>query len=575
VTNADVAALFASLADLLEYRGENPFRVRAYRAAARVVEDLDEPLEAIRADPTRSFTDLEGIGTDLATKITTILDTGRLPALDEAAAGLPAGIFALLRVPGLGPKKVRTLVESLGVDSLESLDEACRAGKVRAVKGFGEKTEAAILKNVAFLRSHADDGRLWSEADAVMGDLLEWMRRCPAVERVEGAGEWRRGRETVGELQLVVAAADAATVLAHGGRWDGAGRVIESTPNAVGLDGLGGLRIGLHVVPASRFDAAWHRLTGSAEHLSQLRARGGAGAPATSADCTDECPDGASEEEIYRAAGLEWVPPELREGRGEVELAAARGLPHLVTTADIRGDLHMHTTDTDGEATLAEMVAACRARGLEYVAITDHGQRVTMANGLDESRLRRQWERIDALNESLAAADPRPIVVLKGIEVDILERGGLDLPDAVLAEADWVVASLHYGQSQPREQITRRILEAVHHPAVDVIGHPSGRLINRRPPYEVDMDAVIDAAARTGTFLEINANPMRLDLHDRHAAAARRAGVRVVISTDAHSVRGLDVMRCGVLQARRAGLAAADVVNTLPWDAFRARPRKR
>jgi len=271
---------------------------------------------------------------------------------------------------------------------------------------------------------------------------------------------------------------------------------------------------------------------------------------------------GETEPQVYKAVGLPWIPPELREGRNEIELAAEGRLPKLITLADIRGDLHMHTTATDGEDTLAEMVRAARARGLAYVAITDHGQRVTMAHGLDRTRLLRQWDAVDRLNESLADDGEPPITVLKGIEVDMLEKGGLDLPDEVLARADWVVASLHYGQSQPRDRITARIVEAIENPYVSVIGHPTGRLINRRPPYDVDVEAMIEAAARTGTFLEINANPWRLDLDDRHAAAAKAAGVKIVISTDAHSTRGLDVMRCGVLQARRAGLEKGDVANT-------------
>ncbi|MFM7250849.1 MAG: DNA polymerase/3'-5' exonuclease PolX [Planctomycetaceae bacterium] len=576
MTNADVAALFASLADLLEYRGENAFRVRAYRNAARIVESLVEPLATIRADPSRSLEDLEGIGADLAAKIGTILDTGRLPALDEAAAGVPAGVFAMLRVPGLGPKKVRALVEGLGLETLDDLAAACREGRVRGVKGFGEKTEAAILKSLAFVREHADERRLWEEADALVAGLLEWMRRCPAVIRIEGAGSWRRGRETVGDLDLVAVADDAAAVMEHFRRWEHAGEVLVSGGTKTSLRGPGGTQVDLRVVAAPAFGAAWQYFTGSKDHNVQLRSRARdlgwtlneyGLRRLESADL--EPPEATTEEAIYRALGLDWIPPELREGRGEVRLAAEGRLPRLVEAADVRGDLHMHTTDTDGEDTLADMVAAAIRRGLEYVAITDHGQRVTMARGLDETRLRRQWERIDALNAALAADGPAPIVVLKGIEVDMLERGGLDLPDALLAEADWVVASLHYGQSQPRERITARIVEAVEHPSVNVIGHPTGRLINRRPAYDVDIEAVIAAAARTGTFLEINANPHRLDLDEHLAAAACRAGVRVVISTDAHSVRGLEVMRCGVLQARRAGLAAADVINTLPWERFR------
>lgn len=577
MTNADVAALFERLADLLEYDGENAFRVRAYRAAARTIADQIESLAAIRSDHSRSLTDLEGIGRDLASKIGTILDSGRLPLLDELSARVPAEVFDLMRIPGLGPRKVRQLVDALGIESLDSLEEACRGGRVRGVKGFGEKTESSILKNLAFVRGTAVQRQLWEEADGLVADILAWMRRCAAVERIEAAGSWRRGCETVGDIDLVAVATDAAAVMEHFRRWEHASDVIAAGGTKSSLRGPRGVQIDLRVVGSAAFGAAWQYFTGSKEHNIRVRSRAREHGwslneygfqpvdPSTSA----APPPAATEAEVYRALGLAWIPPELREGRDELVLAAGETLPLLVEERDIRGDLHMHTTDTDGEDTLSDMVRGARERGLEYIAITDHGQRVTMAHGLDETRLLRQWERIDRLNEALAAEGPAPIVVLKGIEVDMLERGGLDLPDHVLARADWVVASLHYGQSQPREKITQRILEAIQHPSVRVIGHPTGRLINRRPPYDVDMEAVIAAAARFGKFLEINAHPSRLDLDDHHAAAARRAGVRMAISTDAHSVRGLDVMRCGVLQARRAGLTRADVVNTLGWSDFR------
>ncbi len=577
MTNADVAALFDRLADLLEYEGENAFRIRAYRAAARTIADQIEALDAIRGDETRSLTDLEGIGRDLAAKIETILDSGRLPLLDELSARVPAEVFDLLRVPGLGPKKVRQLVDGLGIDSLDALEEACRTGRVRGVKGFGEKTEAAILKSLAFVRSTTGERQLWDDADQVVVDVLAWMRGCPAVDRIEAAGSWRRGCETVGDIDLVAVATDAATVMEHFRRWEHTTDVIASGGTKSSLRGPRGMQIDLRVVGPDAFGAAWHYFTGSKEHNIRVRSRAREhgwslneyGFQPVDPDSRAVPPPAATETDLYRALGLVWIPPELREGRDELTLAADGRLPLLVEERDIRGDLHMHTTDTDGEDTLTDMVRGARERGLEYIAITDHGQRVSMARGLDETRLLRQWERIDRLNESLAAEGPAPIVVLKGIEVDMLERGGLDLPDHVLARADWVVASLHYGQSQPRERITERILEAIRHPSVRAIGHPTGRLINRRPAYDVDMEAVIAAAAISRTFLEINAHPSRLDLDDHHAAAARRAGVRMVISTDAHSVRGLGVMRCGVLQARRAGLTSADVVNTLGWSEFR------
>ena len=403
------------------------------------------------------------------------------------------------------------------------------------------------------------------------------MRECPQVRQIEGAGSWRRGRETVGDLDVVVDSADATAVMDRLCAWKETSTVLLRGDTKTSVRGPRGVQIDLRVVDHGSFGAALQYFTGSKEHNVRLRSlareRGltineygvyelGPDAPDDAHRAKGSFVTGATEQDVYGAVGLSWVPPELREGRDEIVAAAHGHLPDLVELADIRGDLHMHTTATDGEDTLAEMVRAAIARGLCYIAITDHSQRVTMARGLDKRRLFAQWEAIDTLNESLAEDGQPPIVVLKGIEVDMLEKGGLDLPDDVLARADWVVASLHYGQNQPRERITSRILEAVENPHVSVIGHPTGRLLNRRPPYDVDIEAVIAAAGRTGTFLEINANPWRLDLNEHHAAAAKKAGVKIVISTDAHSTRGLDVMRCGVLQARRAGLEAGDIANT-------------
>jgi len=584
MTNSDIAAVFDHVADLLEYRGDNPFRVRAYRTAARTIGALVESLATVRTDPNRGLTDLEGIGADLAGKIEALLDSGKLPMLEELEREVPKVVFDLMRVPGLGPRKVKALVDALGIDSLDALEQACRDGRVAAVKGFGAKTQAAILGNISFAKSPDHDRLLWRDADEIVTGVLGWMRDCPAARRVEAAGSWRRGRETVGDLDFVVESDDPAAVMDHLQRWPETSALLLRGDTKISIRGPRELQIDLRVVEPQSFGAALQYFTGSKEHNVRLRGRARdlgltineygvhrllPGAAADARPTAGETVAGRTEEEVYRAVGLPWIPPELREGVDEIRLAEQGTLPELVTLADIRGDLHMHTTSTDGEDTLAEMVRAAIARGLSYVAITDHGQRVTMANGLDRRRLLRQWGEIDRLNDALAADGSPPIVVLKGIEVDMLEKGGLDLPDDVLEQADWVVASLHYGQNQPRDRITARIIEAIENPWVSVIGHPTGRLINRRPAYDVDIEAVIEACGRTGTFLEINANPWRLDLDDRHAAAARRAGVKLVISTDAHSTRGLEVMRCGVLQARRAGLTAADVANTRGLEQLR------
>lgn len=577
MTNADIADTFEHIADLLEYQGGNVFRVRAYRQAARTISGMIDSLATVRADPSRSLTDIEGIGTDLADKIGVLLDAGELPLLAELRKAVPPAVFQLMRVPGLGPKKVKILVDQLGIDSLEALETACRQGRVEDVKGFGAKTQAAILENIAFAKNPEQTRLLWQEADVVVQELLVWMRGCGAVRQIEGAGSWRRGRETVGDIDLVVDSDDSPSVMDRLHAWKETSAVLLRGDTKTSVRGPRGIQIDLRVVEQGSFGAALQYFTGSKEHNVRLRSRArdqgmtineygvsrvGEEKTTNRHSVTTPFIAGATEQDVYGAVGLPWIPPELREGRDEINQAEQGELPSLVELTDIRGDLHMHTTATDGEDTLAEMVRAAVAIGLRYIAITDHGQRVTMARGLDPGRLLKQWKEIDLLNESLAEDGHPPIVVLKGIEVDMLEKGGLDLSDDVLEQADWVVASLHYGQSQPRERITARIIEAIENPHVSVIGHPTGRLLLRRPPYDVDMEAVIAAAARTGTFLELNANPWRLDLNEFHAAAAKKAGVKIVISTDAHSTRGLDLMRCGVLQARRAGLEASDIANT-------------
>ena len=565
-TNAEIADAFDQVADLLEFQNANAFRVRAYRNAARTIGNLSEPLTAIAADPARKLTDIEGIGDDLAGKITTLIDTDSLPMLVELQSQIPQSVLALLRVAGLGPKKAAALHKELGINSLDELRQACLDHKVQALKGFGAKTEATILAGLD-LASTAQERMLWAEADELVVAIRAHLLELPGIKQLEAAGSYRRGKETVGDLDFLVTAAYGADVMDRLAAYGGVEQVIARGETKMSVRLRSGMQVDLRVVPPESFGAALQYFTGSKEHNVVVRGLAkdrGLKLNEYGVFRGDEYIAGRTEADVYAVLDLPCFPPEMREARGEFELAAAGKLPRLIEIDDLIGDLHMHTDATDGTATLEEMVAAAQARGLKYIAITDHSQRVSMANGLDGERARRQWEAIDRLNAKL-----KGFQVLKGIECDILEKGGMDLSDDVLAEADWVVASVHYGQNQPRDQITKRIVDALRNPNVSAIAHPTGRLINRRKPYDVDLEEVFAVAKAERKVLELNANPWRLDLDDVACASAKRHGIPIVISTDAHSTGDLNKMRYGVLQARRAGLTKKDVVNALPWNEVR------
>jgi DNA polymerase (family 10) len=562
MTNSDVADALDQIADLLEFQGANPFRVRAYRNGARAIRDLTEPVERIVSDPQRPLTDVEGIGKDLAEKVTTLVQTGSLPMLDELLAEIPNSVLAIMRVPGLGPKRAAILYRELEVSDLEQLRAACQAQKVRELKGFGAKTEEKILQGLD-IAAEAETRTYWFEADQVAQAILAHLRGCGAIEQMEIAGSYRRCKDTVGDLDILVVSGTPAEVMDHLGRFADVAEVLARGETKMSVRLRRGMQVDLRVVPAESFGAALQYFTGSKAHNIVVRGMAkGRGLKINEYGVYrgEQQIAGRTEEEVYAALGLPCFPPELREARAEFEWAEQGRLPELVELGDIRGDLHMHSTWSDGLATIEEMAAAAKARGLAYVALTDHSKRVAMASGLDARRLRRQWAEIDKLNETL-----KGLTILKGVEVDILERGGLDLDDGVLAEADWVVASVHYGQNQSREQITRRVIGALENPYVAAIAHPTGRLLNRRKAYEIDLDSVLRAARDHGKMMELNAHPMRLDLDDVACAAAKHSGVPVVISTDAHNIQGLDAMRYGVLQARRGGLTRDDVANTRTW----------
>lgn len=570
--NEMIASHFDEMAELLEIRGESTFRVRAYRNGAKSIRDLTESVASILADPTRKLTDLPGIGDAISDKCKVLLETGKIPQLEELRQQVPAGLLQIMRVPGLGAKKAKALFESLNITSIDELRAACQQKKVRELKGFAAKTEESILKSLDQLAA-TSARMLLDEASYLVEALRKHLQPVPSIKQLEFAGSYRRGKETVGDLDIVIVSIHPDEAMNQLGTFPRLQEVIARGDTKMSIRVIGGFQVDMRVVPEESFGAALQYFTGSKEHNVEIRGRAKKLGLRINEygvyreEHLDHPIAGITEESVYAAVKLPWIAPELRENRGEIEMAEQGTLPRLITYEDLRGDLHMHTTATDGENTLEEMVAAAQARGWEYIAITDHSQRVSVARGLDGTRLRAQWQEIDRLNEKLEGR----FWIFKGIECDILEKGGMDLPDDVLAEADWVLASVHFGQQQPRDQITDRILGAIRHPSVCCVAHPTGRLLGRRPPYEVDLDAVMQAAQEHGKLLELNSNPSRLDLHDIHCQMAAARGIPLVINSDAHSIHHFDLLKFGILTARRAQLAATAVWNTLSCDELKKR----
>lgn len=572
MNNAQIADVFDELADLLEFKGENPFRIRAYRNGSKAIRELEESVATIVADADRNLADIPGIGKTLAEKSETLLATGSLPQLEDLREEIPASVLQMVRVPGLGAKKAAALHSELGIDTLAQLRDACQRQQVRKLKGFAAKTEQMILDGLEIAEA-ANERLRWVEADQIVQQLLVHMKRHAGIQRLQPAGSYRRGRETVGDVDLLVVADDRAAAMDHFEAFEGRSERIARGDTKVSMRIGAAFQVDMRVVEEHQFGAALQYFTGSKEHNVHLRSiakKRGLKINEYGVFAEDEETPIASETEaeVYEALGMPCFPPEIREDRFEFGWAEAGPLPELVTLEEIIGDLHMHTTATDGQATIREMADAAIERGLKYIAITDHSKRVAMAGGLNADRLREQWALIDEIRPEYEGR----LEILKGIECDILEDGSMDLDDDVLSEGDWIIASVHYGQKQPRQQITDRITGALANPFVSIVAHPTGRLINRRPPYDVDMEAVVQAAAEHGKLLELNANPARLDLNELHLTLAARHAVPIVISTDAHSIDGLDVMKHGVQQARRGGLTAAQVANTQPWQAID--PRK-
>lgn len=557
IHNADIAAIFDEIADLLEIQEANPFRVRAYRNAARTIEGLGRDLRSL-LHRDGVLPKMSGIGADLAAKIGEIAETGRCALLERLRKELPPAIVELLKIPGLGPKRVKALYHDLDVQTPEQLYRAARDGRIRALHGFGEKTERNIL---AAMEAHLNHTRRFKLAVAAQyaDALTAYLRQAPGVERVVVAGSFRRMRETVGDLDILVTAGTDSPVMARFVAYDEIGEILSHGPTRSSVVLRSGLQVDIRVVDESSYGSALHYFTGSKAHniaVRKLAQARGLKVNEYGVFRGAERIAGETEESVYRTVGLPYIEPELRENRGELEMARRGELPELITLGDLKGDLHAHTKATDGRNTLLEMAQAAQAMGFEYLAITEHSRRLTVAHGLDPQQLLHQLDEIDRLNETLQG-----ITLLKGIEVDILENGELDMPDSVLARLDLVIGAVHSKFELSRAKQTERIVRAMAHPHFTLLAHPTGRLIERRAPYDVDMLRIIREAKQRGCYLELNAHPERLDLLDTQCQMAKEEGVLVSINSDAHTTQDFANLRFGIGQARRGWLEKKDVLN--------------
>ncbi|MCC6608808.1 MAG: DNA polymerase/3'-5' exonuclease PolX [Burkholderiales bacterium] len=571
VHNADIARVFEEIADLLEIQEANPFRVRAYRNAARTVGDLRIDLAQTLAEG-KPLPKLPGIGADLASKIREIAETGTTALVERLHKELPPAITALLRIPGLGPKRVRALHRELDIRTIEQLAQAAREGRISKLAGFGAKTESGILEAA---EAHLTKKQRFKLAVAAQyaEALAAYLAATKGAGEVVVCGSFRRMKETVGDLDVLVTSAAPAAVMRRFAKYPEVKEMLASGETRASALLAGGLQVDVRVVPKESFGSALHYFTGSKAHNIAIRRLGQAqglkineyGVFKAGKGGAERRVAGDTEASVFKAVGLPFIAPELREDSGEIEAARRGELPQLIELSDLRGDLHAHTKATDGKNALKEMALAAKAAGLAYLAITEHSRRLTVAHGLDPRRLARQIDEIERLNGELAG-----ITLLKGIEVDILEDGTLDLPDAILAKLDLVVGAVHSKFNLPRAQQTERILAAMDSTFFSILAHPSGRLIGAREAYDVDMLKIVRKAKARGIALELNAHPERLDLTDVNCRMAKEEGALVAISSDAHSVHDFDNLRFGIGQARRGWLEKADVLNARPLAELRS-----
>jgi DNA polymerase (family 10) len=563
VHNADIAEIFNKVADLLEIEGANQFRVRAYRNAARTVESLSRRVADMLEDG-EDLTELSGIGEDLAGKIKEIVETGTLDQLAEIEDRTSPELADLLDISGLGPKRVKALHDELGITTLDDLEKAAHSGKIRDIEGFGEKTEKKILEDIEAASGEAEDRKLLMVAEQIAEPLMEYLNDSGKIEDMEIAGSYRRRKETVGDLDILVTTDSPEEIMDRFAEYEDVDTVESKGETKSTIILRSGFQVDLRVMEKQNYGAALLYFTGSKSHNIALRKM------AMDKDWKineygvfedDERIAGETEEDIYELFDLPYIHPELREDRGEIDAAEQGNLPKLITLDDIRGDLQMHTKESDGKSSLQEMIDAAKEIGYEYIAITDHSKKVTVANGLDADRVRKQIDKIDEINDELG-----DILILKSIEVDILEDGSLDLPDDVLEKLDLTICSIHSKFNLSQEKQTERIITAMDNPNFNILAHPTGRRIGKRKPYDVNLEKVMTAAKDRGCFLEINAHPERLDLNDVYAKMAKDIGLKLSISTDSHQANELTYMRFGVWQARRGWLEKEDILNTRSWN---------
>jgi len=575
VENKEIARVLQETADLMEIAAEDSFRIRSYRNGATAVEGYPERISDILKDPARKVTDIPGIGKGLAVVLAEIVERRSCERRDLLLQKFPPTTLEFLKIQGLGPKSIALILEHYRISTMDELERLCQEQKLRVLPRMGAKLEEKVLRSIAQYRQRS--GRyLLSYAEGMAAELIETLRQVPGVDAITPAGSLRRGRETVGDLDLLVTGPGATAVLPHFLSYPRVEEVLGRGENkASARVGREGLQVDVRALSPDTFGAAMQYFTGSKDHNVAIRTRAVKMGLKLSEYGLFRVEGearvaGETEEGVYQALGLPWIPPELRENCGEIEAAEEGRLPELVEPKDIRGDLHMHTTETDGRATLEEMAEAGRRLGYEYIAITDHSKALAMANGLDEKRAVAFAKQVREINR-----DGLGIRIFSGLECDILKDGALDLEDDALAELDFVIGSVHSHMNQEADEMTARLLRALDCPHLRMLGHPTGRILLHRDPFPFDFDRVVAEAVRRGVWLEINASPERLDLHGPLIRSARAKGARFAISTDAHHPKHLESMRYGVVTARRGWLGPADVMNTLAVEAFAAALRKR